>query len=802
MATSSGALAQDSEPSTSSLTVTDSIPAGFESLMEDQSLFVEVTFNGDRVGTFNVSANAEFLTFDDPSLLLESLASVKKQPQLREALAAPLPTNAHLICYARNEPAGCGQVDPSPVAIIFDDSLLTLELFIAADLQLVQNQAIERYLPAAQIRGSSILAFDLLASDSLNQSSLDLTTRASTSYGPGQVFAEAEYNSRTEAVRVRSLQLTHLFRDQELTLGAFNYGATSVLNNKEILGASFKSSLSTRVDLDDAFSSQLVIYLPRRSLVQVIVDERVYLAERYDAGNQTLDTTSLPTGTNDVELRINDPVSGVRSEFRSFTKSTQIPPRNETLFDVTLGTPLTFGDSIVPEREDVLIGGIDLSRRITDQSSWRLGLVGVGRIAMAELQYLLLKQRLSVQLGVGAGNFGINSSAARFSYRVRRSSASFDVRWFHALPSLYRDEVLEDFLPNNSTQIGISLNHSFGKTSISTRFNERKNTDVDGLTSTSSEKNVSVRHRLKQRGALRASLQASYSDSNVNGYRVSFGITGTFYHPSSSTTRLVLGNTQEELFDSGTDLTVSHQIRSAIEAPTQWDLQLRAEMDEVGESFDVTTGIENDIVSASLNGEWNLPETGTLQRSGTARLSTRIAVDRNGLAIGGSSSARSGIIMDVTGEPAGAKYDIVINGVKRGTGKVNKERFIGLEPLREYSVELLPQASLASAMDNTSFEFTLYPGSVQRLQSSAQRRVLLIATIVDELGNIVSDGFISGDDDNPLRISPEGTLQLEATPGARLTIKRDTGPECSVLVPDATETNLISVPPEPLVCEE
>ena len=313
---------------------------------------------------------------------------------------------------------------------------------------------------------------------------------------------------------------------------------------------------------------------------------------------------------------------------------------------------------------------------------------------------------------------------------------------------------------------------------------------------------MSVRHRLKQRGALRASLQASYSDSNVNGYRVSFGISGSFHHSSGSTSRIVLGNRQEELFDSGSDLTVSHQIRSDIEAPTQWDLQLRADADEVGESFDVTTGIENDLVSASLNGEWNLPETGVLQRSGTARLSTRIAVDRNGLAIGGGNSARSGIIIDVTGEPAGAEYDIVINGVKRGTGKVNKKRFIGLEPLREYSVELLPQATFASSMDNKTFEFTLYPGSVQRLQTSAQLRVLLIATIVDELGLVISDGYISNDDNNPLRVSPEGTLQIEATPGARLGIKRDAGAKCFVVVPEVTGKNLVSVPSEPLICRK
>ncbi len=53
-----------------------------------------------------------------------------------------LAINAHLICFARDEPSGCGQIKPSPVAVIFDENLLKLDLFVAPEFQLVQNQTL------------------------------------------------------------------------------------------------------------------------------------------------------------------------------------------------------------------------------------------------------------------------------------------------------------------------------------------------------------------------------------------------------------------------------------------------------------------------------------------------------------------------------------------------------------------------------------------------------------------------------------------------------------------------------------
>lgn len=765
--------------------------------MQEQTLFIEVFFNDRQIGTFEINASAENLTFTDPVKLLDRLEHIKKSPELLQVLSSPFASNTHLICYARNEPLGCGQVDPSPAAVIFNESLLKLELFIAPELQLAQSQSQEKYLPSAEKRGTSIIEFNALASDSKEESSVDLTTRARTSYGAGHIFTEAEYNTRTDSARIRSLQLTHLFRDHELTMGTFSFGAGLLLNNTQILGASLNSSYRTRIDLDGTFSSQLIVYLPRRSLIQVIIDERVYLAQRYSAGNQTLDTGTLPGGTYELEIRISDPVTGQRSEFHLFTKSTEIPPRNETNYDFTVGVPVTFSDDTFPERSTEFIGGFSAARRLDDQSSLRLGITSVGTLSLAEAQYLRLGKNISLQLGIGSGTRDIRSGSLRMNFKHDRTSAGVNAQWFSASQAAYDNDDIESIFPRQTMQLGASISRSFGKTSISTRLSHRISTDDSGREDTSTLQTLSLRQGLFQNRSYRANLQANYRKSD-NGYQVNISINGTLQKDRANT-RLSLRTEVDESGDQSRQQDITHRIRSEFGAPTTWNAQLRAGSDDVGPTVGIAANIENEILVAAITNDWTEGEEGSRKQISTARLGTRIAIDRHGFAVGSSRSSSSGMIMDVQGEPDGAEYEIVINGSKKGIGRVNSERFIGLAPLQNYSVQLLPTTGLTSSLADTSFNFTIYPGSVERIRTTAQKTVLLVASIITPDGLVLNDGYIV-QDDNPLRLGSEGILQIEATPGEFIEVIRDYSPACHIEVPMASETSDISVPEQPLIC--
>lgn len=798
---SSAVFSQESVPDSSGLVINDNVPAGFEALIEAQTLFVDVHFNDRKVGTAMITADADFLTFDEPQRLVQSLDNVRDPEALVSVLANPLPTNGDRICYSRNQPEGCGQVEPSSVAIIYNADQLEVYLFLAAELQTIQSQQSTRYLPPAETRNTSIVSFDAVASDAGDGSdSLDFSSRALASYGAGNLYAEADYNTRTGQKRLRSTHLTHLFRDHELKIGSYAYQAGAALNNIDILGASIDSSLRTRIDQDVLFGSELSIYLPRRSLVQLLVDDRVYSAERYPAGNQALDTSSLPGGTYEVEIRIIDPLLGTRSEFQLFTNSTEIPPRGEASYGLTLGIPLTYdNDEFFPERSDALVGGLSLARRFNDRSSWRLGLLGINSLTVAEADYIYLGNKLTLKIGVSGGSSGLSGGWVSAGIVNGRSSAGFNARWFSSGDAVKSDPLLLDLLSDSFTQTGISYSFAFRRTSINARASLRNADTAAGDTRSSRQYAVSLRHQLFRYSGLRGSLQSSIQrDNEGRQFRISFLM--SFDEPQLNTSILVSrtvdeGGHQEKLFD------MSHRIRNEPDRPYQWSAAIRGGSEEPGDSVGLSGKFVHPAFAASVNSEWNAQGDDSLKRNATLRFSSQLGVDGRGFAVGGSDIAQSGVIVAVEGQPRDAEFDILVNGLRTAVGKVGSVRFLGLQPLREYSVQLVPTLALSSSLEQDTFEFTVYPGSVQRISTIARVRVLLIATLVDATGSLVHSAMIE-QDPNPVPIGADGFVQAEFSPGEQVIVKRAGLPDCTFTVPEAEEGDDVLVVNEPLRCLE
>ena len=109
------------------------------------------------------------------------------------------------------------------------------------------------------------------------------------------------------------------------------------MQNQQFLGATFGSSLTTRLDLELALGTTFTVFLNSRSLVQIYKDDRLLGSSYYDTGNQEINTASLPSGAYDVELRITDSSGLVRVERRFYSKNTKIPPEGEALFFIQAG---------------------------------------------------------------------------------------------------------------------------------------------------------------------------------------------------------------------------------------------------------------------------------------------------------------------------------------------------------------------------------------------------------------------------------------------------------------------------------
>ena len=167
--------------------------------------------------------------------------------------------------------------------------------------------------------------------------------------------------------------------------------------------------------------------------------------------------------------------------------------------------------------------------------------------------------------------------------------------------------------------------------------------------------------------------------------------------------------------------------------------------------------------------------------------------------MGGNDFAEAGLIVDVDGEPAGAVFDIIVNNRKLAESAIGTAQFVSLRPFESYRVKLLPRSLLSNGIGEEIYEFTLYPGSIERISIEARREFLLVASLVNERDELIVDALVQTED-NPALIDSSGVFQAEVAPGERLVVMLADGSGCVFNIPEATTDDDILIPDEPLPC--
>ena len=788
---------QVNTPAIPGFSVDDSVPAGFESLAGPQTLTVDLIFNANNVGPVSVTGNSEEFVFDDPDFVVALLPDLEDPDAVGALLQLPLPSNVRLICYRENDPPGCGVVDATPIAAIFNEDLLLVELFLAPELQSVQARNRVRYLPPPDDRTTTILSLNAVASDYEGRdSAIDISAGALAGFGSGSLEVEIDYSSRTERQRLREFRVTKHFTDTELNAGSYPLHPGGALTSLDILGVSYQSSLKTRVDLEQAFSSELVVYLPRRAVVQLVINDRVYSGISYAAGNQVLDTSSLPEGTYQLDLQIVDPISGTRTEQRLFTKSTVIPPRDQSLFRFTAGAPLRFSEErIFPEIQNDYVFNATTSRRIDDRSAYSLGLLQFGEDSFAQASYINLSQQLSFKADASVGSHNTRALSASAAWFNKDLSINLGAEWYetdNVVPD--DDEVLSQFYPSDFQQFGVSINRSFKKHSVGARTTLRREDGVNNDNATN-QYAVFYRRPIFRRKGMSGFFDATFQDDSIDRRLVLQ--TRVFFErlPFTGSLRAEASNDDRV----GTEFLAGADGRwqSPQDKPIRFKSGFYAERSDEKLSAGVSGGVTHPWYRADLSTDRVDNGNGSPITDTVATFAAHLGVDRQGAALGSDEFLQSGFIVDIQGEPDGALFDIVVNSVKVSTGRIGVRQFVGLQPYETYRLQLVPHSVLSNGLGNEEFEFTLYPGHIHRVKLEAIREILLVATLVDSSGQLITDAIINRGP-NPLLIGEDGFLQAELAPGESVTVESASTGLCQFVVPDSTEE--VVVLNEPLLC--
>jgi len=775
----------------------DDVPPGFEMLAAPRSAWVDIRFNGRLVGSTFVTTTADRVLFDLPAEVVAMLPGIEDPEGLLQLLSRPFPPNADRVCFRPRDPIGCGVVEPSPVAVIYDENSLTLDLFIAGALQRLPPQT-ARYLPAPERRPASILSlFTSTARTPGSDADVDLSARLLTSYGSGHVSAAADYGSDAEEARLNELKLTHYANGHELTAGTYRWGVGGALNDVSLAGVGFSTSFRTRLGLEQALGTELIVDLPRRAIVQIVVDGRVQSGDSYEAGVRALDTRTLQDGTYPVEIRIIESDGATRSEFRTFTKSTSMPPRGEPVFSATAGVARPSG-ILFPEDPEPLVAGFDIAQRVGERTAVTLGAAQLGEDGFGQSEFVYLGEALSLQAAFTLGRRRTVGTVVNAATTVGNTRAGLSYRNFSSEVESRGDPVRELFYPARVEQWNATLSRPFGRVSVGLsagRVVER----ADGAEPVARTRySVRARRSLYRSRDLRSSVSAGFRDAN--GVRsgdvrldVSFGRGGW-----SSGLALETEISRDGDLDVGQIAQLGYAGRTDV---FDWRAGARARRGGSSDSAGASVRVRHPLFRAGASHDVLVASSGRQNSSSVATASTTIGFDRRGLAVGGDEGSRSGVIVDVTGTPDGALFDIVVNNARTAVGEVGASRFVGLQPFESYAVKLVPRGVLSNGIGSRVYEFTLFPGNVQRIVVRAESRVLLIAALVDAEGEPLGSAVVE-DGDDLFVTAADGLLQAELPVGRSFTVKPLRGGDCVITVPAVDPGVEVHVVEDPLLCRD
>ena len=273
---------------------TSYVPPGFENLLEPQTTQVDIYYGGAYLLSTLATFTPNNIQFLNPTEVLNKIPGVLAQELILEKLTTELESNNELICYRRNQ-TGCGQLEPTDVAVIFDESRFRADVFIAPELLNIQGGVINKFLPPSQA-GLSLLNVTGATFNGALKGTEDFNFANSTTiaFKETRLFTISNV-TKTEDLTIDTLALQREFNGKQIQAGIFRSSPSSTIfiRESDFLGFSYSSSLNTRKDLDQSSGNTIQVFLNSRSRVDILKDDRLISTGAVSYTHLTLPTSDL-----------------------------------------------------------------------------------------------------------------------------------------------------------------------------------------------------------------------------------------------------------------------------------------------------------------------------------------------------------------------------------------------------------------------------------------------------------------------------------------------------------------------------
>jgi hypothetical protein len=732
---------------------TGGIPAGFTELARDREMLVDVYFGGRKVGETRVVAHPGYIRFRNPLEALGLIPNVIKSADLSDALSRELPSNAAFVCPA-DRSQDCGELEPESVGIIFDESHFRVDLFVNRKWLRVMNTDAEVYLPSPTAPLSLTSSAGLALSGSSESSPVyNLQNRTIVGFRNARIRTDSSY-----ATHLGLLVDTFVGEVDgpgvRYSAGLFWAPGIDLIGQRRILGVGVGTQFDTMRDRSAVTATPVVLFLSQPSRVDILVDGRLIDSHAYEAGNNLLNTVSLPAGSYPLLLRIHQPNGVVREERRFFAKTPDIPPMGKPIYYGYVGMLANTRQGRPISLSNQLFYQIGAARRVSDNVALDLAVIGTSKMPIVSAGAWLMSSlgRLRVSGVVSTrGDYGALVQVS--SGETGRLNINFDLRriWSRddktLIPlSSYVDSF--DSTPLNGNQVGDgsytqisgSIGNRIGAAYLSVIGSLRKDKGHAVDYSIGPSLNWPVVNANGLQIALQANAQLTRG--TTGGY---IGVRMFFNSRKYSVTSTV---GRRGLISN--DRSVASRWRQVGDTTAQF-----AYGNEEGTEVALSGGLTRELESTTAHAEGSV-----YSRFGSARgeilhdfeqskrtqyglsLQTGAVVNRDDAIFGGRNLEESGLVISIDGSSRDAEFDILINGQPRGHLKAGERLPIFLPPYHAYSVRLRPLNAASVWYDSAARELTLYPGNVEHVTWHVEGLVTVFGRALKADGRPVAEAIV------------------------------------------------------------
>ncbi|MCO1335693.1 TcfC E-set like domain-containing protein [Microbulbifer sp. OS29] len=768
---STGGFAETELASESKKILETGVPSGFEDLSQPQFIVADLYYGSQQIGTAQITVYLRHIEFNDPITVFNLLPESLDPILLKQLLSQRQDKNSHRLCQNTSQ-MDCGYLIPEDFAVIYDDDQYRLDIYFSPNL-LPQEEAIAApYLPSASsgfslIQNLSATWAGVSSKDYNNNYSATFNGNTIVGFGENALRSQWHYTD-VQGHQISSLHWTKDFRGKTYSAGLFQpQGNYSYFNTSQaIFGIEYRNSYRTRTDLSHQQGALIEVNMPVRGRVEIYRENRLIHTELLDAGNRVVNTTTLPSGAYEIDIRTFDESGRPLKNFSDFfAKDFYLPAPGEWHWSLLAGLPTNIRSyQGLPEYYREGIARAYLGRRISDNIALFSSFSAAENQQVVEIGARWVGSRLEL-----SPNF-VADSKGQQGYRL---DALFTTPYFTLSASSTKLSKAEAFylsenyplLRTGFRQRNIGLQSHILGGNISFRYSERESLFTENEHIFNSPTNTSNSNKLTtlsyQRTILKrrnwfGNLTISYNDADGEKYSSIHFLfryrTNHWQH--SASIRHELGN---NLTDTPHKFAFnSRWFDHDLWAP-QVEQAIGGEVSENSHHLESHTRISGHQgflnTSISLSDEESNRTTNYL---GT--FSTNIITTGTRFAWGGERALESAIIVDIDGSDR-KEFEVLVDGKRHGYAMGGGKSVINLPAFQSYDISLRP-------LDNGFFEYreksqlvTLYPGNVTETNYKIQPLYVIVGRIIS-YGNGLPETLITIDD-HQVTTDQFGVFQLE-----------------------------------------